>query len=124
MDAPRDPIVEANLQLRNRLQWKPGKARPHLAKRIALGHLPHEASLEDYEALIRRVVQTPAAEVFVYRWGEIAYLTVVATVNGVRWLVMFSMDGVMETAFPPENSAMYLGKAPFTRVGTLEELGL
>lgn len=74
--------------------------------------------------LIRRVVQTPTAEVFVYHWGEHTYPTVVAEVDEVRWLVMLGMDGVMETAFPPEDAATYLAHPQFTRVGTLKDLGV
>jgi hypothetical protein len=48
---------------------------------------------------------------------------VVAQVDGVRWLVMLGVDGLMETAFPPEDPAMYLAAPRFTRVDTLEELG-
>ena len=41
-----------------------------------------------------------------------------------RWLVMIGLDGIMETAFPPENPAIYLAHLRFQRLGTLEELGL
>jgi hypothetical protein len=37
---------------------------------------------------------------------------------------MLGMDGVMETAFPPEDAATYLASPRFTRVGTLEDLGV
>jgi hypothetical protein len=124
MEVPPDPVVEAIRQLRDQIRCKPGKARQHLAKRIALGHLPPEATVADYDALIRRVVQTPTAEVFVYRWGEHTYPTVVAEIDGVRWLVMLGMDGIMETAFPPEDAAMSLASLRLTHVGTLEDLGV
>lgn len=124
MDAQHNDVVEALRQLRVQVRWRPGKALQHLAKRSALGHLPPEATMAEYEALIQAIVQTPAAEVLVYQWGETAYPTVVAEVDGVRWLVMLGMDGVMETAFPPADPTMYLGDPRFTRLGTLEELGL
>lgn len=124
MEVQPDPVVEAIRQLRAQVRWKLGKARQHLAKRIALGHLPPEATAADYDALIRRVVQTATAEVFIYRWGENAYPTVVAEVDGVRWLVMLGIDGIMETAFPPEDAATYLASPRFIRMGTLEDLGV
>ena len=124
MEVQPDPVVEAIRQLRDQVRWKPGKARQHVAKRIALGHLPPAATVADYDALIRRVVQTPTAEVFVYRWGEHAFPTVIAEVDGVRWLVMLGMDGIMETAFPPEDAAIYLASPRLTRVGMLEDLGV
>ena len=117
-------IVEAIRRLRERVRWKPGKDVVHLAKRVELGHLPMGATLADYEALIVCIASTPAAEVFAYRWGGTAYPTVVAQVEGFRWLVMLGLDGIMETAFPPEDLETYLANARFTRLGTLEELGL
>jgi hypothetical protein len=62
--------------------------------------------------------------VFVYRWGEILYPAVVAELEGTLWLVMIGLDSIMETAFPPENSAISLANLRFQRLGTLEELGL
>jgi hypothetical protein len=125
MEAQRDAVVvEALRQLRRQVRWRPGKARQHLAKRVALGHLPPQATVATYEALIQAVVQTPTAAVWVYRWGAVTYPTVVTEVEGVCWLVMLGMDGVMETAFPPEDPGTYLGDARFTRLGTLEELGV
>jgi len=124
MEAQPDPVVAAIRQLRDHVRWKPGKDRQHVAKRIALGHLPPEDTTADYDALIQRIVQIPTAEVFVYQWGERAYPTVVAEVDGVRWLVMLGMDAIMETPFPAEDAATYLAAQWFTRMGTLDELGV
>ena len=38
--------------MRIAIQWKPQKAYPHLMKRIRLGHLPENATMGDYEAII------------------------------------------------------------------------
>ena len=124
MDAQLGNIVEAIRRLRERVRWKPEKAVQHLAKRVDLGHLPPGTTVAAYNALIRRIVQTPAAEVWVYRWGETLYPTVVAHVAEVQWLVMLGLDGIMETAFPPQDVEMYLGNPHLTRLGTLEELGV
>lgn len=124
MDEEQGRITEAIRRLRERVRWKPGKNSQHLAKRIDLGHLPVGATLAEYEALIMRVVRTSTAEVFVYRWGTTIYPTIIAEVETVRWLVMVGLDGVMETAFPPEDPEIYLANPWFQRLGTLEELGL
>ena len=79
--------------------------------------------MAEYEAIIIRVISTSTAEVFVYRWGESFYPTVVAEVEGARWLVMVGLDSIMETAFPPEDPETYLANLRFQRLGTLEELG-
>ena len=80
--------------------------------------------MAEYEAIIIRVISTSTAEVFVYRWGETLYPTVVAEVEGIRWLVILGLDSIMETAFPPESPVTYLANLRFQRLGTLEELGL
>jgi hypothetical protein len=80
--------------------------------------------LAEYEAIITRVTSTSTAEVFVYRRGESLYPTVVAEVEGIRWLVMLGFDGVIEMAFPPEAPEAYLANLRFQRLGILEELGL
>jgi len=117
-------IAEAIRRLREGVHWRPGKDVQHLAKRIELGHLPAETTVTDYEALILCVVRTPTAVVFAYRRGETLYPTVVAEMEGVRWLVMMGLDGLMETAFPPEEPETYLANRRFQQMGTLEELGL
>ena len=124
MDEEQGRITDAIRRLRERVRWRPGKNTQHLAKRIELGHLPVGTTLAEYEATIIRVISTSTAEVFVYRWGETLYPTIVAEVEGVRWLVMVGLDSVMETAFPPEDPEIYLANLRFQRLGTLEELGL
>jgi hypothetical protein len=124
MPEEQEPIVTAIRELREQVRWKPGKDVAHLSKRIALRHLAFGATVADYGALILRVVSTPTADVFAYRWGDAIYPTVVAEVAGVRWLVMMSLEGIMETAFPPEEPDIYLADPRFQRLGTLEELGL
>lgn len=124
MEEEQGLVVAAIRRLREQVQWKSGKDVAHLSKRIALGHLAFGAIVSDYEELILRVVSTPTADVFVYRWGDAIYPTVVAEVAGVRWLVMMGLEGIMETAFPPEEPDVYLADPQFQRLGTLEELGL
>lgn len=117
-------IADAIRRLREGVRWRPGKNAQHLAKRIEHGHLPVETTLAEYEAIIIRVISTSTAEVFVYCWGETLYPTVVAEVEGARWLVMVGLDSIMETAFPPEDPETYLANLRFQRLGTPEELGL
>ena len=124
MEEEQGHIADAIRRSREGVRWRPGKNAQHLAKRIELGHLPVGTTLAEYEVIISRVINTSTAEVFVYRWGETLYPTVVAEVEGTLWIVMIGLDSIMETAFPPENSATYLANLRFQRLGTLEELGL
>jgi hypothetical protein len=122
MEEEQGRVIDAIRRLREGLRWRPGKDTEHLAKRIELGHLPVGTTLAEYEAIIIRVISTSTAEVFVYRRGESLYPTVVAEVEGARWLVMVGLDSIMETAFPPEDPGTYLANPQFQRLGTLEEL--
>lgn len=108
--------------LQERIQWKPGKATAHLAKRKALGHLPFECSVEEYENLIRQVVHRLEHQVYVYAFGAMRYYAVRGSVEGVEWLVIFTKEGLMETAFPPDAMEEYLAKRGFALVGTVREM--
>jgi hypothetical protein len=46
---------------------------------------------------------------------------VVSTVQNKVWLVMIGLDGLMETAFPPDDSETYLADPAFAYVGQLQE---
>lgn len=124
MEEGQDHIVDAIRRLREQVRWRRGRDVQHLVKRIALGHLQIGTTVTEYDTLIMRVVNTPTAEVLVYRWGETIYPTVVAEIEGIRWLVMMGLDSIMETAFPPEDPETYLANPRFQRLGNLEELGL
>lgn len=60
--------------------------------------------------------------VYAYIWPNAAYVTVVGIYRDEYWLVMFSMEGIMETAFPPTDSAEYLSDPRFQYIGTIQEL--
>jgi hypothetical protein len=81
MDDEQGHVTDAIHRLREGVRWRLGKDAQHLAKRIELGHLPVGTTLADYEAIVIRVISTSTAGVFVYRWGESLYPTVVAEVG-------------------------------------------
>jgi hypothetical protein len=117
-----EKVIQAIIVNRAGIQWKPGKADPHLAKRIRLGHLPENSTLEDYEAVIATVTSDRKANVYAYVYDRVIYPTLTAIVAGKLWLVMMRMDGVMETSFPPDNPEKYLNNNYFICLGILEEL--
>jgi hypothetical protein len=118
----RRQVIEAVRRLRVEILWKPGKDVQHLRTRIRYGHLLEDATLADYHAIIRGIVKSGEAEVYIYVWHTDIYPTVVGLVDGQRWLVMFSVAGVMETAFPPTDPIQYLADPRFQYIGTLQEL--
>jgi hypothetical protein len=123
MDDEQGRITDAICRLRERVRWRPGKDTQHLAKRIELGQLPVGTTLAEYDAIIIGAISPSTAEVVVYHWGEPVYPTVVAEVEGVRWLVMGGLDSVMETALPPEDPEAYVANLRFQRLGTLAKPG-
>ena len=104
------------------VRWKPDKGQAHLLKRKALRHLPETATLEDYERLIRELLEAPANRVYHYPAGGEDFYAVAGEVEGISWLVIFSHDGILETAFPPDDLNDYLTRRGFRGLGQVEEI--
>lgn len=117
-----DKVIQAILQAQSNMQWKLGKANPHLAKRIRLGHLPENATMVKYEEIIHQVITDTRAKVYVYIYGSVSYPTITSIVEEKLWLVMIRLDGILETAFPPEDPSKYLSNLNFRYVGVLKDL--
>lgn len=109
-------------QIQSEIRWKPDSAARHLLKRKWRGHLPKDATLDDYERIIRTVLTTDTAYVYLYWHGQDAYPTVVTVLDGKHWLVIFSLDGVLESAFVVKNPEAYLSSPDFESSGLLCEV--
>jgi hypothetical protein len=103
-DELRQQVATAIRLVHQSVRWKPGSAMAHLLKRQLRGHLPPNATLADYERLILTIV------------------TVVAVIEDRHWLVMFGLDGVMESAYVVENPDRYLSKPDFEKLGLVSEV--
>jgi hypothetical protein len=117
-----DRTIKAILRTQNHIQWKLGKANPHLAKRIRLGHLPESSTIVEYEELIHQVLTDSKAKVYIYLYESIIYPTITSIIKEKLWLVMIGTDGILETAFPPEDPSNYVSNPNFICIGILEEL--
>lgn len=116
-------IANAIRRVQAGVRWKLGKGPRHLTKRIRQGHLPPTTTLAEYEAIILAIVSHPDAFVYVYRYGSTDYPMLVAPYKGRVWLVMFSLDGVIETAFPPDQPDSYFSDDPkYIPVGPAKEI--
>ncbi len=123
MENLRDQIANAIRQVQSGVRWKPGKGHRHLAKRIRQGHLTPATTLAEYEAIILTIVSHPDASVFVYRYGSTHYPTLVAPYKGRTWLAMFNLNGIMETAFPPDEPDTYFSTDPrYISLGPAREI--
>ena len=118
----RVQIANAVRSVRSQVRWKPGSAVRHLLKRKLRGHLPSEATLDAYERMAWTVLQDPQAQVYLYRYRDIPYVAVVAVVEQRHWLVMFALDGVMESAYVVERPEHYLSHPAFEYMGSLSEV--
>lgn len=115
-------LIDAITLIRAKIKWKPNKDKPHLAKRIKLGHLSNNSSLETYEEIIRQVIFNSEADVYIFLAPDSFYPSITTIIKGRLWLVMFGLDGIMETAFPPNNPEKYLENEAFIYLGKLKDL--
>jgi hypothetical protein len=115
-------ITGAVLALIQQVRWKPGSAKRHLLKRRKRKHLLETATLDDYESVIRRSLNDETAEVWVYRYENIPYVTVTASIDKDVWLVMSDMKGIMETAFIVRHPEQYLKSPGYEYIGRLKEV--
>lgn len=118
----KERVREAIKSIRLQIQWKPGKDIQHVRTRIHYGHLPPSTTIAEYEAIIRQIAYDNQADVYLYVWEGKAFPTIVSTYQSQCWLVMFGMNGVMETAFPPSDPEDYLADSRFQFLDKLEEL--
>ncbi len=121
-DRYQQAAVRAICLLQQKVRWKPDKDKQHLSKRKAMGLLPDDATVDDYNALIRAVLNGANSLVYRYPFGERDYYAVCGEMRGVAWLLIFSEDGIMETAFPPDDLADYMRKRGFVPLGKLGEM--
>ena len=118
----RAKVADAIRLVQRQIFWKPGSAIRHLRKRKKRGHLTIDAELAEYEQIIRSVILNQSATVYLYVYDNVAYVAVVANIQRQTWLIMFDLDGVLESAYIVERPDLYLGKAVFDRLGRLEEV--
>lgn len=115
-------LLQAIQRMRQQAHWPAGSADRHLEKRKLRGHLPATATIADYEQIIQAVLQDASAQVFRYWYNQSAYVTVVTVIESKTWLVMFSYDGVLESAFVMDRPERYLNKPGFEWIGRLGEV--
>lgn len=84
--------------------------------------MPSGTSLAEYEAIISTILHNSEAKVYLFQYGDVFYPTVVAPYQGQVWLVMFGMNGVMETAFPPDDPVIYFQDPKYHLLGSIQEL--
>lgn len=115
-------LVDALKSMRQNISWKPGKDIVHLEKRKRMEHIPHSASLRDYEKLISEVVDDGNNILYLYEYRNVNFYAVRGFIQNKEWLIIFGPGGLMETAFPPEDMDDYLNKRGFIFIGPVKEV--
>jgi hypothetical protein len=118
----RAEMVTALSAIQKRIRWKPNKGIRHLEKRKRMGHLPPHYSLEDYNKVISSIVKDGQNLAYLYEFAGERYYAVRGPFKDREWLVIFSREGIMETAFPPEEMEQYLERRGFMFVGRIKEV--
>jgi hypothetical protein len=115
-------IAAAILSLRTQVRWKPGKDADHLAKRKQRGHLPLDAKIDDYNEIIITVLSDDESKVYRYDVAGDTYGVVWGTCERQEWLIIFGLDGVMETAFPSKAPQRYITRRAMVFLGKVEDI--
>ena len=114
-------IRQAIHMLRSKIRWKPGKDVQHLQTRMRYGHLPASMTVAEYESIINGLLNDSLADIYTYTWDQAIYPTIVSFYQDRRWLVMFGLNGVMETAFLPTDPDEYLADVRFRYISKMQE---
>lgn len=125
MRTQNDYILEAASGInviRKEVRWKPKKDKEHLEKRKARGHLSEDTSLKDYNSLINGLALNDENDVYLYKFVLDKYYVIRGKIGNLEWVVIFSKDGVVETAFPPDDIKSYIKKRGFIYIGKVGEI--
>lgn len=87
-----------------------------------MGHISLSATLWDYEKIIADIVQNDNNLLYVYEFKTRNFYAVRGFILEREWLVIYGSNGVMETAFPPEEIDDYLNKRGFIFIGQIKEV--
>ena len=81
------------------LEWKPGKGEGHLNKRKIMGQFPQDYTLDDYNNLIKSIVNDNENEIYLYY--KITYDQKYFAFGDYKrnWKVIIGENGIMETAY-------------------------
>ena len=116
----QDQVVAAIRSIQTKLVWKPNSASRHLAKRILRGHLTDMATIADYQQILETVLHGDHADVYIFWYDNIPYVAIVDMVHQSCWLVMFNLNGVLESAYIVERPDLYLRKEHIVFVDSLK----
>ena len=84
----REQIAKAIRSIQHSVTWKPGSDIRHLDKRKRRGHLPVDATVADYEQLIRAIASDNNALVYLYDHEHSQYIAIAGKIQVEIWMVI------------------------------------
>ena len=87
-----------------------------------MGHISVSATIMDYNNIIADVVKNDNNILYVYEFKTCNWYAVRGFAQESEWLVIYGPNGIMETAFPPEDIDDYLNKRGFIFIGQIKEI--
>jgi hypothetical protein len=78
--------------------------------------------MTEYEKAILGLVRNGQNVVYLYNFRGHYYYIVRGLFHDQEWLVIFGEGGLMETAFPPDDTDDYIERRGFVLLGTIEEV--
>jgi len=118
----RNALIEALFSIRNKIQWKAGKDYAHLKKRQRMNHVSISATISDYDKIIYDIAQNDNNILYIYEFKACNYYAIRGFAQEKEWLIIYGPNGIMETAFPPEDTDGYLNKRGFVLIGQIKEV--
>lgn len=102
-------------------EWKSDKESHHFLKRKRRGHIPEDWVLQDYNNLIVNMIKELDNETFLYYKDTFDQRYFV--IGNREWIVIVGENGILETAFPPDDYVKYLTlDNGFSYLGTIKEV--
>lgn len=72
--------------------------------------------------MIRQIVHHTEAQIYIYWHNQTTpYVAIVGNIDEQPWLVMFNLDGILESAYVVERPHYYLSEPEFELICTLGE---
>ena len=70
-------------------------------------NLSSDATQAEYDQVNHSVISDRTSTVNLYNCNSVAYVAVVGIIQRQTWLIMFALDGVLESAFTVERPQLY-----------------
>ena len=106
------------------VKWKSKKDVKHLAKRKAMGHIPQNWSISDYENKVKNLCNNPETSIYLYQKKGLKQKYYVF--GDGDWIAIFGQNKVIDTAFKVDKMPFeeYIEQQEMKILGTVKDVML